>query len=104
MGDRANIVVKAGDEQVCLYSHWGGSELPTILRRALHRGRPRWNDFQYLTRIIFMALGNEMGLTGLGITQRPWDGKGNIITVDIDAQTVALPSCDPVSFDRYVES
>jgi hypothetical protein len=36
MGDRAAVSIKQGyGENVCLYTHWGGSELPATLRRAV---------------------------------------------------------------------
>lgn len=90
MGDRANVVIKDRSDQVCLYTHWSGSELPSILRAALIRGKSRWNDGQYLARIIFceMVRGSEMDLTGYGISQTIGDGADNVIYVDIGAQTV----------------
>lgn len=56
MGDRANIVVKCDDEQVVFYTHWSGYRIANILANALRRGRGRWNDFQYLNRIIFCEM------------------------------------------------
>lgn len=90
MGDRANVVIKDSDSQVCLYTHWSGSDLPEILKAALIRGKSRWNDRAYLARIIFceMVRGSEMELTGYGISQNIGDGGDNVIYVDIDAQTV----------------
>lgn len=95
MGDRANIVLKADEEQVCLYSHWAGSDLPETLRSALKRGEDRLTDAQYLARIVFceMLKGDSKGLdglTGFGITQKPWDGDDRVITVDVEAQTVEI--------------
>jgi hypothetical protein len=38
MGDRANVYVKNTDTQgVFLYSHWGGTELPATVQKALKR-------------------------------------------------------------------
>ena len=106
MGDRANILVKKGEEQVCLYTHWAGSELPETLQKALQRGEQRWNDFQYLTRIIFceMIARDELeGLTGYGITQVPHDGSDRVIQVNVDAQTVQTPRKDAVSFADFIK-
>ena len=60
MGDRGNVVVVSSHPSptgpvrrpVYLYSHWGGSELPLDVRRALNR-RERWDDSAFLARIIF---------------------------------------------------
>ena len=106
MGDRANVIVQDGDEQVCLYTHWAGTELPQTLRDALERGRERWNDAQYLARIIFceMVKGCEMETTGFGISQTPGDGAGRILYVNVDAQTVSVNRDSAISFDDYVKS
>lgn len=103
MGDRANIVVKQADEQVCLYAHWAGSELPATLQKALQRGKERWDDFQYLTRIIFceMVPARYSELTGYGITQVPHDGDDRVITVDVAAQTVQMPDRQAVTFADF---
>lgn len=92
MGDRANVVLKENDEQVCLYTHWDGTELPETVRRALVRGKSRWDDFQYLGRIVFceMVKGREMELTGYGLSAVPHDGENRVIEIDVGAQTVRV--------------
>lgn len=102
MGDRANIVVKCGKEQVCLYTHWDGTNLPKILQNALKRGKSRWADFQYLTRIIFSEMIKDyiMDECGYGITQTPWDGQNKIITVDAKNGTVTLNG-NPMTITEY---
>ena len=104
MGDRANIVVKGSNEQIVLYTHWNGTELPAVLQDALNRGEDRWNDFQYLTRIIFseMIQDDILENTGYGITTTVWDGEDSIITVDVDNQTVTLYN-ETHSFIEYCE-
>jgi len=105
MGDRANIVVKSGDEQVVLYTHWGGSELPETLRLALERGKDRWDDFQYLTRIIFCQMIPAKyweDTSGFGITCKIYDNEHEIITVDADKRTVQIGESEPLSFADYV--
>jgi hypothetical protein len=110
MGDRANIIVKSsekeGAEQVCLYTHWAGSTLPGTLKTALIRGRERWDDFQYLTRIIFCEMIKRDGLdglTGYGITQKPWDGSERLIFVAVDEQQVTIGK-KKYSFEDYITS
>ena len=106
MGDRANIVVKNSGEQVCLYSHWGGSELPDTLRAAMVRGKKRWDDAPYLARIIFceMVKGDEMETTGFGISQSIGDGDDKVITIDVDDQTVKINDRPAVAFGDFIAS
>ena len=103
MGDRANVVIKSGGEQVCLYTHWNGSELPETVKKALIRGISRRDDFQYLTRIIFceMVSGSIMETTGFGITQTIGDGGNRVLTVNCDDGTISNNSCAPMSFSDY---
>ena len=71
MGDRGNIIV----DGVYLYSHWTGSQLPSILQEALKK-QWRWDDGSYLTRIIFceMVKDDIDGETGYGISNSPTEG------------------------------
>jgi hypothetical protein len=106
MGTRANILIKSGDEQVCLYQHWDGDNLPEKLRKALKRGESRWNDYQYLTRIIFSEMiCNEIdALTGYGISQKVYGGKNLVITVNMDKGTVQLQERSEVSFENFINN
>lgn len=70
MGDRRNIIVEFSDtNSVALYTHWDGYRTREILAAGLDRGRGRWDDPSYLTRILFceMVQGDEMSETGYGI-------------------------------------
>lgn len=104
MGDRANVVIKSDGEQVCLYTHWAGRKLPTVLQSALKRGNDRLDDFQYLTRIIFcdMVSGHEKDLTGYGITQEIHDGDRQIIILDLDKNTVQINEAPPIGIADFV--
>jgi hypothetical protein len=104
MGDRGNIIVKDGDSTVFLYTHWSGSDLPETVKSALQRGKDRWTDGPYLARILFceMVKGDEMSLTGFGISSTMCDG-GTDITINVDEQTVREDTdAPPVSFAEYV--
>ncbi len=116
MGDRANVVIpQEGHEglNVYLYTHWGGTDLPTQVQKALAR-KVRWDDQQYLTRIIFDAMteGHVGSETGNGITAWPWDGMTRQVIVDTTKQEVRLQLADfngiPVgepqvySFEAYI--
>jgi hypothetical protein len=93
MGDRGNIVV----DGVWLYTHWTGSKIKGILKSALVRGRDRWDDGQYLARIIFCemlkgAYDNPAealdDLTSFGIGTKMGDNEHNILFVDTSNQTL----------------
>jgi len=116
MGDRANVyVVQHGNESsgkgVYLYTHYDGEDLPKILQKALKRGKDRWDDEPYLTRIIFneMTCDNEMDLTGFGISTYLTDNEHDILVVDVDKQSVGYakegeePKCyKHYSFDKFI--
>jgi hypothetical protein len=93
MGDHGNIVVQESTEhRVYLYGHWSGYDMPEILRAALVRGNGRWNDPQYLARIIFCELvkNDPNGTTGYGISARVHDNEYPIIVVDCEKQEIRL--------------
>jgi hypothetical protein len=96
MGDRANVYFKQAG--VCLYTHWCGSELAVDVRNALRRGKDRWSDFQYLTRIVFCTMVNAdiMGTTGYGITHEPQDNERAIIVVNEERMEVSLMYYEPL--------
>ena len=104
MGNRANIVVKSGEKEIWLYTHSGRDQLPWQLRAALDRGRERWDDPSYLTRIIFceMIRHSVAGTTGYGISADPCDG--SIITVDCNTQTVEIEGKQPLSFESFISN
>jgi hypothetical protein len=91
MGDRGNIVMReALGKEVFFYSHWGGSELPHVVQRALAR-RQRWGDGAYLARIVFCELtkGHERGETGYGISTERVDSEHDDVVLDVPKQTVS---------------
>jgi len=109
MGDRANIVVcqkmSNGEEgKIFLYTHWDGCALPKILQDALIRGRGRWNDEAYLTRIIFSEMIKDSLLedTGYGISLYAPDANHTHIYVNVDANMVTIGE-KGWSFKDYVE-
>lgn len=102
MGDRGNIVVRDRDgSEVWLYSHWFGASMPAILQSALKRGR--WDDGQYLARVIFQTLvGDDGELTGYGISAVMRDNEHAILVVDIAKKIVGVRSEKDIGA-RYVE-
>ena len=113
MGDRRNVLIDQQDDRplVALYTHWTGSVLPQTVAAALDRGRGRWTDPAYLTRIIFseMIKGDVRGETGYGI-EAVERGKYNYceadpgydIEVNVPEQQVGWDETW-YSFDYFVE-
>ena len=94
MGDRGNICIREGNEEVWLYTHWGGSAIFADLRTALGR-RQRWDEAPYLTRIIFdtMSAGAQGEETGYGIWSSQMDNEHATLVVDVANQLVfVMPS------------
>ncbi len=87
MGGRANIIVETyPGEFVYLYTHWGGSNVPETLRRAIAR-RERWEDGSYLCRIIFCELCDDYaGSTGYGISASITDNEYPLLVVRPDKE------------------
>ena len=104
MGNRASIVIKDGDKEIWLYTHNGRNQLPMQLRAALNRGRERWDDPSYLTRIIFceMIQHSVLATTGYGISADPCDG--SIITVNCNRLTVEVEGKQPLPFESFISS
>ena len=93
MGDRGNIVIeKDGDHfesPIFFYTHWTGSDIKETLQSALIKGESRWDDPQYLSRVIFCGLvGNDDGITGYGITTCLCDNEHNLLCVNMKDKTV----------------
>ena len=99
MGDRGNIKVN----DIYLYSHWNGSELGNILKDALIRGKERWHDAPYLTRIIFseMIKDEVMDETGYGISTQICDNEHEILVVDTEKQTVSAGRLGVWTFEEF---
>ena len=107
MGDRGNICMNMEDgNKVYLYTHWGGHGLPETLKAALIRGEERWNDEQYLTRIIFneMTKGREMELTGFGISTYKCDNEHDILHVSVKDQSVSIGTRQRLSFKEFISA
>lgn len=94
MGDRGNVLIKenAEDKGIYLYTHWSGTELPDVVKSALARGKGRWGDTPYLTRIIFsdMIRDDIDGETGYGIGSHEVDGNHPTIILNDGAHTVTI--------------
>lgn len=93
MGDRAQvkIVSKYADTPVYLYTHWGASDLDAAVFRAVAK-KWRWDDHEYLTRIIFdeMTMGSQGEETGFGIGTSLHGDVWRVIEVNCDTQTISI--------------
>lgn len=89
MGDRGQVYIK--DNKVFLYSHWGASALMNDVKAAIAK-KWRWNDPDYLTRIIFdeMTKGSHDEETGYGIGTQMAGDIWRLVTVDCKKQTVTV--------------
>jgi hypothetical protein len=78
MGDCANVVFPSEAGNVFLYTHMRGTQLPSIVKRAL-AVRNYWDDPAYLARIVFQSM---LGLFREGVLILPkkgpyrWSGFG----------------------------
>ena len=104
MEDRANIIVQQEDSgRIYLYTHWQGHRIKEILAAALNRGRDRWDDPAYLTRIIFSEMLRDMdpdGTTGFGISTTHCE-PGNDLWVNTQDETVSVNGQD-MSFEDFI--
>jgi hypothetical protein len=91
--------------EVWFYTHWGAGALWECVASALRRGKGRWDDDEYLARIIFCEMvGNDVdGTTGFGIGMSRHGDVWQVITVDAGNQTVTVeePRFGPVSFEAF---
>lgn len=103
MGDRGNIELIFADhaDHIFFYTHYDGSRVLHILRRAL-RKRWRWDDPTYLARIIFCELvkGSEADETGYGIGLSICDNEHPIPKVFLNEQRVVYQGQN-WSFDGF---
>lgn len=122
MGDRANIYLQYKEDKpgIYFYTHYKGSQLPTILQRALRFAEETvgLSDDFYTSRIIFDQLTEGSSEShGYGIAPYMGDNEYPILIVDFDNEEVYLgrepKECwDPPTFlrdravwpfDHYIE-
>ena len=106
MGDRGNIAIAqpATGVNIYLYTHWSGYRVNESLAAGLDRGRGRWSDRPYLTRILFDTLVDDAeprGTTGFGIDTEISDNEYPIPVVDTDAEVVTLEGRS-YTFEQFI--
>lgn len=103
MGMRRNIELDfysyKNDKKIYFYTHWGAEDLKEELKRALIRGKGRWDDPSYLARIIFSEMIQEdiQGETGFGIAPYKTDPEFRTIKVNLHTKEV-----DGISFVEFI--
>lgn len=96
MGDRGQVNIE--DEGVWLYTHWSAYELPLIVHDAIKRAKGdsdyngRWDDPEYLARIIFEEIirEDEDGLTGYGIGTSMHGDVWRVVYVNCATQKIKI--------------
>ena len=107
MGDRGQILIK--DTGVYLYSHWGAIDLWGEAWRALKRAPDRWDDPEYLARVIFseMVRNDIDSTTGFGIGTNVHDDTWRLIEVDCSKTKITLNDYKEVkltkTFDEFTK-
>jgi len=111
MGDRGQVLIKGydGGLGVCLYTHYGARTLPSTVKAALAK-KWRWDDREYLARIIFdtMTEGKHGMELGYGIGTEVHKDVWRLVIVDCDKMTVTIEDWGkPVAtytFDEFIET
>lgn len=89
MGDRGQVLIE--DEGVYLYTHWNASELIKTVKRAITK-KQRWDDPEYLARIIFYEMTKEDkdGSTGYGIGTNEHGDIWRLVKVNCAEQKITI--------------
>ena len=90
MGTRAQVLIE--DTKVYLYQHWSGNRLLDTVVESMKKCSDRWDDPEYLTRIIFcdMVRYDLDGHTGYGIGNSQHGDIEYLVKVDCKKKTVKL--------------
>ena len=105
MGDRAQVRLydDKTEGSVYLYTHWNGSDLRETVKAALSR-RQRWDDVEYLARIVFeeMIQGNEGSESGFGIGySEHFDLQHSVIELDCSRQVMVVDNVQQ-TFEQFI--
>jgi len=90
MGDRGQVIIE--DTGIVLYTHWRATELPDDVFRSLSL-RERWDDPEYLARIIFCHMTQSRCSTetnGYGIGTMPHSDAWQNIYINCENKTINI--------------
>jgi len=92
MGCRGQIKIE--DTGVFLYTHWGADQMVEDLQSilAIPGVNDRWDDPEYLARIIFsqMVKDDIDGTTGYGIGNSEHGDIEKLIVINVEKQTITV--------------
>lgn len=115
MGDRGQVKLIFKGGEIYFYSHWGGTEILQQVQQAIAK-RWRWDDPEYLARIIFDCIkGNDttsetsygIGMWVHGDLEHPLvcvDLEGNKVWEETTNERVnepRIPKKKPLSFKEF---
>lgn len=103
MGDRGQIEFIMEEGSLYFYTHWRASELPDLVRAALARSRERWDQPDYLTRIIVseVMVDEIRELTGYGFALSPYVDAWRTVVINLGDNEVAVHDDDDVDSDEF---
>lgn len=105
MSDRGSVHIE--DTDVRLYTHEGGHRLFEDVANALARGKSRWNDPDYLTRVIFDEMvGDDAGQSASGYGIGTYDARESThIVLDVTNKRVTMTSDGkwPSTFRGFID-
>ena len=102
MGSRAQVEVQQQPHSVFLYTHWGADTILQDTIQGMIKGKSRWSDSTYLTRILFdslkkpasaangKVLDDSYSTTGYGIGTFQASDIEKLVVVDIEHQRVSF--------------
>lgn len=106
MGARGQVCINGyfDDTNVYLYTHWGAPNLVGDVREALAK-KWRWDDPEYLARIIFevMIEGQEGTETGFGIGTHMHGDIDVLITINCSEKRVRVSSYGKEDYEQTFE-
>jgi len=91
MGDRGQVWIHEDNHDIWLYTHWNAYQLEEKVKKSLSYNR-RWNDAEYLTRIIFQEMIRDHfdPFTGYGIGNSLHGDVYRVIDIDVDKQEIKV--------------
>ena len=113
MGDRRHVVLTYDDkvrgaQEIYLYSHWNGSELPKLVANALIKAKGRWSDETYCARIIVTSVVHQCDAceqeTSWGLAPYFMDSEYNSdVVVFLTKQMIKLGEIT-LSYEDYIKT
>ena len=107
MSDVGQVHIHDKHNSIYLYTHWDASTLLRNVRMGLMYGKGRWNDFSYLTSIIFdymREIGDFKGISGFGISCNSDGAAWRVVDIDVYRQIVTVYNNNEKQTERWMGS